>query len=83
MASRRAGDGGEAGGSVETGRFSAPPLAGLLNDIDGVRLEGQTYIDLDDAPGAGDRTGAIESGFSFLARRYNKRVKSSRWDVSK
>ena len=50
-----AGDGSEAGGGVETGRLSAPPLAGLLNDIDGVRLEGQTHVDLHYASRAGDR----------------------------
>lgn len=63
--SRGAGDGCEAGGSVETGRFSATPLAGLLNDIDGVWLEGQTHIDLDYASRAGDRRDMIKRGFDF------------------
>ncbi len=53
--SRGAGDGCEAGSGIETSRFSASPLAGLLNDVDGVRLEGQTHIDLDYASRAGDR----------------------------
>lgn len=47
-----AGDGCEAGGGIETGWFSASPLACLLNDIDGVWLEGQTHADLDYAPRA-------------------------------
>lgn len=51
-----AGDGGEAGGGHETGGVSASPLAGLLNDVDGVRLEGETHVDLHDAPRAGQRT---------------------------
>lgn len=53
MWSWRAGDGGEAGGGVETGGVSAAPLAGLLNDVYGVRLEGQTHVDLDYAARAG------------------------------
>lgn len=63
--SRGAGDGCEAGGSIETGRFSATPLAGLLNDVDGVWLEGQTHIDLDYASRAGDRREMIKRGVDF------------------
>lgn len=44
-----AGHGCEAGGGVQASRFPAPPLTRLLNDVDGVGLEGQTHIDLDDA----------------------------------
>lgn len=57
LAAGGAGHGGEAGGGVEAGRLPAPPLAGLLDDVDGVRLEGQTDVDLDDAPGAADGGG--------------------------
>ena len=67
MWSGGAGHGGEAGGGVETGGLSASPLAGLLDDVDGVRLEGQTHIDLDDASRAGDRRDRQddETGFHF------------------
>ena len=49
-----AGDSGEAGGGIETGWFPAAPLAGLLDDINRVRLEGQAHIDLDNASRARD-----------------------------
>lgn len=49
-----AGDSCETGSGIETRWFSASPLAGLLNDVDGVRLEGQTHIDLDYASRAGE-----------------------------
>lgn len=47
--SRGAGDSCEAGGGIETGRLSAPPLAGLLDDVDGVWFKGEAHIDLHDA----------------------------------
>lgn len=62
-----AGDGGEAGGGVQAGRLPAPPLAGLLDHVDGVRLEGEAHVDLDDAPGAEeeDRKHRVRSPWSL------------------
>lgn len=62
----RAGDGCKAGGGVQTGWFSPSPLAGLLNNIDGVRLEGQTHIDLDDAARATHRSDGGKAAFSHV-----------------
>lgn len=50
-----AGDCGKAGRSVQAGRFSASSLAGLLDDIDGMWLEGETHVDLDYASRAGEK----------------------------
>lgn len=47
--SRGAGHGGEAGRSVQAGGFSASSLAGLLDHVDGMWLEGEAHVDLDDA----------------------------------
>lgn len=47
MGTGGAGHRGEAGRSIQTGRFSASSLAGLLNHIDGMWLEGETHVDLD------------------------------------
>lgn len=67
-----AGHGCKAGGGIETGGFSASSLAGLLNDINGVWLEGQTHIDLDDAARARDRRDSLKKQYlSIYVHSYN------------
>lgn len=62
--SGRAGGRGEAGRSVQAGRVSASSLAGLLDDVDGVRLEGETHVDLDYASRAEERREQTRVRFS-------------------
>lgn len=62
MGSGGAGHRGEAGRSIQTGRFSASSLAGLLNHIDGMWLEGETHVDLDYASRAEEEEEEEQSG---------------------
>lgn len=50
-----AGDRGEAGRGVQAGRLPASSLARLLDDVDGVWLEGEAHVDLDDASRAEEK----------------------------
>lgn len=71
-----AGDCGEAGRGVQAGRLPASSLARLLDDVDGVRLEGEAHVDLDYASRAEEKQEQI-LGLIFHPEQGVKNKKAS------